>query len=138
LAEVLPAKQDLFRKEYGKRTGENPVDKQGFFVRKPGPTAWGVAYRIFFEPEEDWVNESLEKIGYHITSNNVFCPYEDIKFPFLISSEDFFWWLVDYGYRLGDNEAILFKQYEMRLLNGIEKKQDTGRVGDVSKTKTEG
>ena len=116
MAEVLPSKQDTFRKEYGHRTGDNPVKEQGFFIRKPGPTAWGVAYRIFFEPKVDWLNESFEKLGYHVTSN-VFCPYEDIKFPFLVSNEELFWWLVDYGYRLGNNEPIQFDKYE-EMLNG--------------------
>ncbi len=118
LAEVLPTKQNEFRQEYAKRTQETPVDKQGFFIRKPGKTAWGCAYRVFFEPKEDWVdgiNGSLNKLGFHVTSNNVFCPYEDIKFPFLVSSEELFWWLVDYGYKLGDNEPIPFDKYEEKV-----------------------
>lgn len=115
LAEVLPSKKEEFKNEYGKRTGENAVEQKGFFVRRPGPTAWGVAYRIFFEPKVDWVIESFEKMGYHVTSNNVFSPYEDIKFPFLISNEELFWWLVDYGYKLGDNEPIQFSEYEERI-----------------------
>lgn len=127
VAEVLSSKSDKFRIEYGTRTGDNPELQQGFFTRKAGPTAWGQAFRIFFEPKEDWVVESLEKMGYHVTKDNVFCPYDNIDFPFLISSEELFWWLVDYGYRLCDNEPISFKEYEERI-NG--KPKQTESIGN--------
>jgi len=115
LAEVLPAKQNEFRLEYSKRTGESPVEKQGFFIRKPGPTAWGCAYRVFFEPKVDWILDSFSKMGFHVTTNNVFSPYDDIEFPFLASNEELFWWLIDYGYRLGNNEPISFEDYQKNI-----------------------
>lgn len=137
VAEVLSSKKEQFRYEYGRRTGENPVEQQGFFIRKAGPTAWGVAYRIFFEPKEEWVLDSLNKLGYHVTSNNVFCPYENIQFPFLVSSEELFWWLVDYGYKLGENEPINFKQYEEMLNGQGSKRCETDERGDDTEAQSD-
>lgn len=116
----MPAKKVIFEKEYSKRTGENPVQEQGFFVGRKGSVSWGADYRIFFEPKEEWVVESFDKINYELTSVKKKCPYEDIDFPCLISSEELFWWLVDYGYRLGDNKPIQFDEYEKKINNSLE------------------
>ena len=111
IAEVLPSKQDAFIYDYKDHTGENPVIEQGFFVGKQGTKTWGFGFRVFFEPKEDWVIESLYKIGYEATFNKKH-PYNNLEFPFLVSDEELFWWLIDYGYRLGENEPILFEEYE--------------------------
>ena len=116
MAEVLPAKQDAFKKEYSLKTGDDPVEEQGFFVGKQGTASWGVDFRVFFEPKEEWVIESFDKIGFKLTSSKKKCPYE-LDFPAIISSEELFWWLVDYGYRLGNNDPIEFSEYEENLKN---------------------
>lgn len=111
IAEVLPSKQDAFIYDYKGHTGEDPVIEQGFFIGRQGTKVWGLDFRVFFEPKADWVIDSLDKIGYKATSDKK-SPYKDLEFPFLVSDEELFWWLIGYGYRLGENEPILFEEYE--------------------------
>lgn len=116
MVEVSSAKKDEFIKKYGDITGDNPVEKQGFFVIKSKKRNWGQDYRIFFDPKETWVVNSFKRLGYESSPVGKSCPYDEIALPSLISSEELFWWLVEYGYRIGDNEPISFDDYEKKII----------------------
>ena len=109
-AEIIPSHIQNFKNKYAMRS-KKLTKLNDFFNRKKGKTAWGDAYRIFFNTTEDWVIESLQKLGFHITQNgNGFsiCN-KDIKTDNMATNEDFFWKLVDFGYELGKNETVEYK-----------------------------
>jgi hypothetical protein len=103
--EVTPKDRPRFLKQYGALTGLDASENIRVVYRKPGPTAWGVAYRIFFKADK-WVIESLKMLGHHI---------EPLKNDlYLCSREDLFWDLMEFGYRIGENENIPYELYQVR------------------------
>jgi hypothetical protein len=112
-AEIIPAHLQKFKNKYILKTESSPTS---FFNRKKGKTAWGDAFRIFFDTTEVWAIESLEKLGFHVTKdgNGFSVCNKDIKTKNLVTNEDLFWKLIEYGYRLGNNASIPFELHEIR------------------------
>ena len=78
--------------------------------------------KIYFDAPE-WVLKSLEKLGVHVLKGIVHCMkkqytkkgYESIKkCKYSISDNWFFWVLVNYGYRLGENKPISFETHQLQ------------------------
>jgi len=109
-----------FMSLYGSRTGEKSKD----IITRTDKNAWNFSLdtKVYFDAP-DWVVESLEKLGIHITRGVVVSlkktytgeNYDGIgQCKYSISNNEFFWWLVDYGYRLGENEVIPYDLYVVR------------------------
>jgi hypothetical protein len=107
-----------FEKMYADATGINAKGKDGYYERMlhNKADAWGIEYRIYFKASEDWVIESLTKLGYYVESPKHMIAIElDHHHPghgykHRIANVELFWWLVDYGYRLGENVSIPFEE----------------------------
>ena len=110
-AEIIPSHVKAFKEKYAVRATDI-TKMNNFFNRKKGKTAWGDAYRIFFDTTEDWVIESLEKLGFHVTQNgNGFSACnKNIKTDNLATNEELFWRLVDFGYKLGPNDTVEYQE----------------------------
>jgi hypothetical protein len=110
-----------FEKQYSLATGESAVGKDGYYERelKNKKDAWGIEYRVYFNTNTDWVVDSLTKLGYNVEQDpkkfvsielNQHHPNHDYKFR--VAAAELWWWLVDYGYRIGENEKIPFEVYQ--------------------------
>lgn len=109
-----------FIKQYALATGKNC---KADVITRTDKSAWAYSLdtKIYFDAP-GWVIESLHKLGIHIVKG-ILCSlknkyadkgYENIsKCKYSISNNDFFWWLVEYGYRLGENKAIPYESYRM-------------------------
>jgi hypothetical protein len=110
--EVTPEDSANFLHLYAVKTGKRIKENDNVVYRKPGPTAWGVAYRVYFEAEK-WVADSLELLGHHIEplKNNIYT----------CSREDLFWDLMEYGYSIGENDIISYEyatmKYSLKVAN---------------------
>lgn len=114
-AEIIPQNVSTFKKQYAIKT-KHSASENNFFNRKKGKTAWGNAYRIFFDTTEKWTIESLKKLGFHVTveSKGFSVCNKDIKTDNLVTNVNLFWKLVEYGYRLGANDNIPYDLHCLR------------------------
>ena len=111
-----------FEKMYITKASENPKGQDGYFERRLNnkQEAWGIEYRIYFKTSKLWVLDSLKKLGYYVEKPKHMIAIELDKahpqhgYMLRVASTELFWWLVDYGYRLGENNAIPYEFYEMR------------------------
>lgn len=118
-ARVVEASHDGFVQKYGVRTGESC--REGVLIRSDS-SAWkySVDTKVYFDAP-DWILDNFKMLGIHVTKGVVcslkkVCSGEQHKnidqCRYTISSNEFFWWLVDYGYRLGENAPIPFPAQE--------------------------
>lgn len=117
---VGPDKYDDFVKEYAIKTGISCKENNAFITRLGG---WDNALdaKIYFNAPK-WVIESLKKLGINVLEGKKHqmryaSQYESTKenpCQYSISNNWMFWWLVDYGYRLGENVAISYNYYLMK------------------------
>jgi len=111
-----------FEKMYGLATGQSSKGKDGYYERMlhNKKDAWGIEYRIYFKTSTDWVIDSLKKLGYYVEQPKHMIAIELDKhhpnhgYELRVASTELFWWLVDYGYRLGENTSIAFDYYLMK------------------------
>ena len=111
---------EKFQQAYGVVTGEcTGVDADASspcFTRKR--TGWPGAFELYVYFEAPiWVVESLKKLGYNVFKRKIeMYKYEGglKEYSWKVSSCELFWYLVDYGYRIGKNAAISFDQYLVR------------------------
>lgn len=114
--------RERFERMYLSATSENPAGKDGYYERMlhDKNQAWGIEYRIYFKVSDDWVIDSLKKLGFYVEQPKHMIAIEldkhhpDHGYKLRIANTDFFWWLIDYGYRLGENNSIPFDLYELR------------------------
>ena len=106
-----------FEKQYFEKSFTSPVGKEGYLDRmlRDQDSAWGIEYRVYFKTSKSWVLDSLKKLGYYVEKNvkNIISPELDKVCPnhgykLRVANKDFFWQLVDYGYRLGKNQGISY------------------------------
>jgi hypothetical protein len=110
-----------FERMYGLATGESPKGKDGYCERMlhNKADAWGIEYRIYFKTSTEWVIESLTKLGHYVEQPKHMIAIElDKHYPnhgymLRVASTNLFWQLIDYGYKLGENESISFGYYLM-------------------------
>ena len=104
-----------FENQYVLATGQNPKGQDGYYERmlQNKKDAWGIEYRIYFKTSKNWVVDSLIKLGYHVETQikKIITPelnkaHPDHGYQLRIANAELFWWLVDYGYRLGENNSI--------------------------------
>lgn len=100
-AEVAPQSQDEFSSRYASATGQDAFATEHCQIQ---PDKWGIECRIYFDAP-DWVVDSLEKLGYHV-EDRLGGGYRS-DYGYRINNQEFFWHLVEYGYRLGPNEPIV-------------------------------
>lgn len=110
-----------FTRQYGIRTGESC---NGDTITRTDSSAWlnSLDTKIYFDAP-DWVIESLRKLGFHVLQGIVVSlkktytgeKYKNIdNCKYSISNNELFWWLVDYGYKLGENNPIPYELYQLR------------------------
>lgn len=105
-----------FLKEYGCKTGMTACDENAFMVRAKNGWSGAVDLRIYFSAP-DWVVESLQKIGCRVVERQIDMEkYEGglREYKWKVCNKELFWWLVEYGYRIGKNAAIPFGLHEVR------------------------
>jgi len=115
---VGPDQFEPFITKYGVRTGEGCRDHKSLITREGG---WDYALdtKVYFDAPE-WVIENLAAIGVHVLKGKKHRMFYVSLYPsavkepyqYSISNNEFFWWLVDYGYRLGENDPIPFPAQE--------------------------
>jgi len=111
-----------FEHEYTIRSAQNPQDKDGYNTRHRSCkyNAWGIEFRVYFKTATDWVVDSLKKLGFHTEISDKLIAVEFIGnhpehgYTHRVTSQELFWKLVDYGYRLGQQDSIPYQQYEMQ------------------------
>jgi len=111
-----------FEFDYCCKTNLTPtyyVDGYNTRHRKKKYNAWGIEYRIYFKSDCDFLIDSLAKLGFHTEiSDNLIAVEFNAEHPengykHRVSNQELFWWLIDYGYRLGYNESISYDYYCM-------------------------
>jgi hypothetical protein len=120
-ARVGPDRYDSFANEYSLATGESCRTDCAFITRYNG---WDNALdaKIYFDAPE-WVVESLRLLGFYVMEagnthrmyyQSQYSSAQEKPYGYSVSSNDLFWWLIGYGYRLGENEIISFELHELR------------------------
>jgi len=108
--------KDEFITEYSCRSGLTAVGQNAFMVRENNGWPGGVDTRTYFDAPQ-WVVNSLKKLGFRIVKRQIdMDKYEGglREYPWKVCSQELFWWLVDYGYRIGKNETISFDLHNLR------------------------
>lgn len=103
-----------FLREYGCRAaGEGAEGKNAFMVRTKNGWPGGVDAKTYFAAP-DWVVDSLRALGFRVVERQIDMEkYEGglREYKWKVCNLELFWWLVDYGYRIGKNAAIPFEVY---------------------------
>jgi len=105
-----------FLKKYAITTTQKASQADSFLIRTKNGWPNALDTKIYFEAPE-WVRESLGKLGFRIVKRQIdMFKYKGglREYTWKICSNELFWWLLDYGYRLGKNNAIPYEFYEMR------------------------
>lgn len=131
-ASVNKEDKDKFNQLYGVKTGESVNGEVNGRFRTSEYKSWGIAYRIYLDAP-DWVIESLEKLGYHVEQGKTMVDSgefhkknPDNGYTKRISNAELFWFLVDFGYRLGENAPIALEntfEEGIKKIAGKETKQ---------------
>jgi hypothetical protein len=112
-----------FEHDYGLRTGFTPqsyVDGYNTRHRKKKYNAWGIEFRVYFKNSCDFLIDSLSKLGFHTEISDKLIAVEfngehpEHGYKHRVSNQELFWWLIDYGYRLGENQPISYDYYLMK------------------------
>ena len=112
-----------FENDYALRTNyklNNEVDGYNTRQRRKKYNAWGIEFRVYFKTSIEWIVESLQKLGFHTEISEKLIAVEfnnqhpEHGYQNRVSNQELFWWLVDYGYRLGENNSIPYEFYQMR------------------------
>jgi hypothetical protein len=98
--EVNEQSRQDFQNRYTVATGVAPFAGPHYQIQD---NKWGCECRIYCDAE-DWVIESLEKLGYTSESRDGGGYRSD--YPYRFNSQELFWRLIEYGYRIGDNAPI--------------------------------
>lgn len=96
--EINPKFKDEFEQDYSQRTGEVVQPNDFYLIQK---NKWGRELRIYFDADSD-IATHFEDQGYNVETTFARHP----EYQYRISSKDLFWELVEYGYRLGENNPI--------------------------------
>lgn len=94
--EVNPNKAKEFEGEYHKYTDSYPSLGNGYQIQD---NKWGTEYRIYFNAAPDII-EYFKKYGISVEDRKR--PYKR-SLGFRLNDQNFFWKLVNEGYRLGNN-----------------------------------
>lgn len=94
--EINPGGASRFESRYGDITGVQPVIGKGY---QHQPNKWGMECRVYFNSQQDLADE--------FTSLDIYVeegarPYRE-KWKYRTNDREFFWELVEKGYRLGVN-----------------------------------
>ncbi len=112
-----------FETDYTMQTGFTPqgyVDGYNTRHATKKYNAWGIEFRVYFKSNCDFLIESLSKLGFHTETSDKLIAVEfnsehpDNGYKNRVSNQDLFWWLVGYGYRLGENCAINYDYHLMK------------------------
>jgi len=111
-----------FERLYLAATSETPNKEDGYWERDlhNKADAWGIEYRIYFKTVTPWLIESLNKIGVrveqpkHMIAIELGKHHPEHDYKLRIANSDFFWQMVKYGYRLGENDSITYEEHEMK------------------------
>lgn len=109
---------DEFLKKYASQTGENVSRDNAFMVRTKNGWPGALDTRVYFNAPE-WVLKSLAKLGYRVVKRQIDMEKYDgglREYPWKISSNELFWAVVSYGYRVGQNDPIPHDLYLLRQL----------------------
>jgi len=114
--------RERFENDYAIHSLQSPKDIDGYNnrQRKTKYNAWGIEFRVYFKTSADWIVDSLKKLGFHTEISDKLIAVEfnnqhpQNGYKHRVSNKELFWWLIDYGYRLGENNAIPYDYYLMR------------------------
>jgi len=115
-ARVGTKAKDTFITDYSCKSGESVAGDNAFMVRENNGWAGGVDVRTYFDAPQ-WVVDSLRKLGFRVVKRQIdMDKYEGglREYPWKVCSKELFWRLIDYGYKVGKNNAIPFEFYEMK------------------------
>lgn len=93
-AEVNPNAADRFESRYRSITGASPIT--GY---QHQPNKWGLEVRVYFNSEVD-MSDEFSSIDVYVEQGDR--PYRK-RWKYRVNDRDFFWSLVEAGYRLGEN-----------------------------------
>ena len=100
-----------FVRTYGVKTGENVRNNKTLILRND-KSAWAGSLdcKVHFDAPA-WVVDSLRVLGINVLVDAwpKFLQGQNIEVQpckYSVSSNELFWWLVDFGYRLGENSTI--------------------------------
>jgi hypothetical protein len=118
LLELYTTDDDIAtRNKYASLTGEKCEDSNAFIARK---NSWKHNCKVYFDAPE-WVIDGLRKLGVNVRDNNIPKEVSENKYgmkkskcPYVFSNIFWFWKLIEYGYKLGENEPIPYKDYEAK------------------------
>lgn len=94
--EVNPNAADRFETRYQAITGTLPELGNGYQHQE---NKWGLEVRVYFNSEVD-MSDEFTTIDVHVEQANR--PYRK-RWVYRVNDREFFWALVDAGYRLGEN-----------------------------------
>ena len=94
--EVNPDAAGRFASRYQRKTGSNPKLGEGY---QHQPNKWGLEVRVYFNSEVD-MSDEFTSIDVYVEQGDR--PYRTHR-VYRSNDRDFFWSLVEAGYRLGEN-----------------------------------
>ncbi|MBC2769496.1 hypothetical protein [Pusillimonas minor] len=94
--EVNPEQADKFEGDYFNATNIRPVAGPHY---QQQPNKWGAEYRIYFNCDIDLTDE-FENLKIHVEKAERL--YRE-EWECRVNNKEFFWALIDVGYRLGKN-----------------------------------
>jgi len=94
--EINPRGALRFENRYEDVTGERPV--LGVFYQHQ-PNKWGMECRVYFNSSKD-LSDEFTSLDIYVEEG--IRPYRD-KWKYRTNDREFFWGLIDQGYRLGEN-----------------------------------
>lgn len=95
-AEVNPGAAARFEARYRSITGSSPTVGDGY---QHQPNKWGLEVRVYFNSEED-MSDDFSDIDVYVEQGDR--PYRK-RWKYRLNDREFFWSLVEAGYRLGEN-----------------------------------
>lgn len=102
-------------KHYARITGDSVADCEGFIDRKG--KCWQSQYRVYFEANSIAV-DSLKTLGVTVLEDAVPQNISEKRYgekrTYFINNQYWFWKIVEYGYRLGENNNIPYELYRLR------------------------
>ena len=94
-AEVNPKQMDAFKSRYEGITGE-PISEGNHLQSQPGK--WGTECRIYYDGPD--LSDEFNELGINVEIRN--SGYGSDR-PYRVNNVEFFWALIEAGYRLGEN-----------------------------------
>ncbi len=94
--EINPNGSSRFEDRYERITGERPVTGNSY---QHQPNKWGMECRVYFNSQQD-LSDEFTSLDIYVEESER--PYRN-NWKYRTNDRDFFWELIEKGYRLGEN-----------------------------------